>query len=331
MSNRLIAHLAHLEVFTPKLDESLRFYTEVLGLEETERDAQSVYLRAWGEWSHHSLRLTEGPQPGLAHIGWRAESPEDLDVAVARLEERGAGEGWLESSVGHGPAFRYRSPGGQLHELYWEEDRYVPPPGMESPYPNRPQRYVPRGVAPRQIDHVTVMAADPFGDAEWFRDTLGFRFTEYIVADEDSDVALFAMVTNNEKSHDLGLIRDQSPIPGRIHHFAWWVDTRADLLRAADTLLNADVAIEFGPGRHGMGEQDYLYVREPGGLRVEVNTGGYRLYTPDWETKRWVPPQGPTVFYKNLEIPESLFEAFPPAEAVADHETAKHWTPASIP
>ncbi len=331
MSNRLIAHLAHLEVFTPKPDESLRFYTDVLGLEETERDGQSVYLRAWGEWSHHSLKLTEGPQPGLAHIGWRAGSPEDLDVAVARLEERDAGEGWLESSVGHGPAFRCRSPGGQLHELFWEEDRYVPPPGMESPYPNRPQRYVPRGVAPRQIDHVTVMAADPYGDAEWFRDTLGFRFTEYIVVDEESDVTLFAMVTNNEKSHDLGLILDRSPAPGRIHHFAWWVDTRADLLRAADTLLNAGVPIEFGPGRHGMGEQDYLYVREPGGLRVEVNTGGYRLYTPDWETKRWVPSQGPTVFYKNLEIPESLFEAFPPAEAAAEQETAKDWTPASIP
>ncbi len=97
------------------------------------------------------------------------------------------------------------------------------------------------------------------------------------------------MVTNNEKSHDLGLVLDQSPLPGRIHHFAWWVDAREDLLRAADIFLNADIAIEFGPGRHGMGEQDYLYVREPGGLRVEVNTGGYRLCVPDWETKRWVP------------------------------------------
>jgi catechol 2,3-dioxygenase len=331
MSNRLIAHLAHLEVFTPKPDESLRFYTEVLGLEETQRDGQSAYLRAWGEWSHHSLKLTEGPQPGLGHIGWRAASPEDLTIAVARLEEQDAGVGWLKSSLGHGPAFRYRSPGDQLHEIFWEDERYVPPPGMESPYPNRPQRYAPRGVAPRQIDHVTVMASDPIGAAEWFRDTLGYRFTEYIVLDEDPNVALFAMVTNNEKSHDLGLILDQSPISGRIHHFAWWVDSRDELLRAADTLVNADVPIEFGPGRHGMGEQDYLYVREPGGLRVEVVTGGYRLYAPDLETKRWVPSLGPTVFYKNLELPESLLEAFPSAQPAAEHETAKQWMPASTP
>lgn len=330
MANGLIAHLAHLEVFTPAPDASLRFYTDVLGLEETEREGQSAYLRAWGEWSHHSLKLTEAPQPGLGHVGWRARSPEDLDVAVARIEERDAGEGWLEESIGHGLAFRYRSPSGQLHEMFWEEQRYVAPPGMESPYPDRPQRYVPRGIAPRQIDHVTVMSHDPVGDAEWFRDTLGYRFTEYIVLDEEAGVALFAMVSNNEKSHDLGLVLDSSPIPGRIHHFAWWVESREELLRAADILLNADVAIEFGPGRHGMGEQDYLYVREPGGLRVEVVTGGYRLYVPDWETKKWAPSQGPTIFYKNLPVPESLLEAFPPAGLAHELETAMHWTPASM-
>ena len=102
---------------------------------------------------------------------------------------------------------------------------------------------------------------------------------------EESDIVVFAMSTNNEKSHDLGLIFDHSGTKGRVHHFAWWVDSREELLRAADILLNADTAIEFGPGRHGMGEQDYLYFREPGGMRVEINTGGYRLYIPDWETK----------------------------------------------
>lgn len=332
MSKRLIAHLAHLEVLTPKPEESLRFYTEILGLEESEREGQSVYLRAWGEWSHHSLKLTEGPRPELAHIGWRAWSQEDLETAVGRLEQQGVGERWLEEFIGHGRAFRYRSPGGQLHEIYWQEQRYVAPPEMRSPFPDRPQRYVPRGVAPRQIDHVTVMSTDPVREAQWFRDTLGSTFTEYTLLHDDSDLAVFAMVTNNEKSHDLGLILDQSPVPGRIHHFAWWVDSREEVLRAADILLNADIAIEFGPGRHGMGEQDYLYVREPGGLRVEVNTGGYRLYVPDWETKVWVPSQGSNVFYKNIQMPDSMMEAFPPAAPAsdADPEAANPWAAASV-
>ena len=55
------------------------------------------------------------------------------------------------------------------------------------------------------------------------------------------------------------------------------------MLRAADVLMEAGTHIEFGPGRHGMGEQTYLYFREPGGVRLEVNSGGYRIYQPDWE------------------------------------------------
>jgi hypothetical protein len=47
--------------------------------------------------------------------------------------------------------------------------------------------------------------------------------------------------------------------------------------------MEAGTHIEVGPGRHGMGEQTYLYFREPGGIRLEINSGGYRNYQPDWQ------------------------------------------------
>ena len=331
MSHHLFAHLAHVEVLTPDPEASLRWYADVLGLEETEREGQSVFLRGWGEWNHHSLKLTEAAQPGLGHVGWRAWSAEHLDHAVSRLEERGTPGEWQDAETGHGPSYRFEGPGGHAHEVFWETQRYEPPADMVSPYPNRPQRYVPRGIAPRQIDHVTVMTADPVGDAEWYRDVLGFTFTEYTVLD-NADLPVFAMVTNNEKSHDLGLILDQSGTPGRLHHVAWWVDTRDEVLRAADILLNADTAIEYGPGRHGMGEQDYLYVREPGGNRIEVNSGGYRLYEPDWETRKWTPSQGSNTFYKNVPAPDSMMEGTPPAEVqeLLHEDTANPWAAESV-
>ena len=163
---------------------------------------------------------------------------------------------------------------------------------MESPFPNRPQRYVPRGVAARCIDHVTITAANPRGDAEWYRDTLGHRFMEYTVIPDRPDFPVFCMTTVCERSHDLGIVWDPTPVPGRINHFAYFVDSREELLRAADVFLNQDVAIEFGPGRHGMGEQDYLYVRDPSGMRVEINAGGYRNYEPDWEPRPLRAPAG---------------------------------------
>ena len=42
MVNRLISQLAHVEVITPKPEESLRFYRDVLGLEVSGQEGQSV-------------------------------------------------------------------------------------------------------------------------------------------------------------------------------------------------------------------------------------------------------------------------------------------------
>lgn len=329
MSNRLIAHLAHVEVLTPRIEDSLRFFKGLIGLEESTRDGQSVYLRCWGEWSFHSLQLTESADPGLGHIGWRAWSPEHLDKAVSNLTEAGAGEGWRDSSIGHGPAFQYRGPGGHLHEIFWEIESYVPPPELRSSYPDRPQRYVPRGAAPRMVDHITIMTADPLGEAHWHRDHLGSTFTEWTVLDE-ADTPVFAMSSNNEKSHDLGLIMDQSGVQGRLHHVAYWVDSRDELHRACDILLNDEVAIEAGPGRHGMGEQEYLYFKEPGGNRLEIVTGGYRLYVPDWEPKKWKPSQGSQTFYRNVPMPDSMLEGTPAVGLPGDTEKSNPWAATSV-
>ena len=312
MPERLLSQLAHVEITTPTLDRSLRFYTEVLGLQHTATVGRSAYLRGWGDFFHHTLQLTEGAEASLGHVGWRTEGPEQLETAVARLEATGRGEGWFDDSVGHGRAYRYRSPGGHLHEVFWEVERYKAPPEFVSPFPNRPQRYVPRGAALRCIDHVTIAAADPEGDIGWYRDTLGHRYMEYTVIPDRPDFVVFGMTTLCERSHDLAVVWDPSGIPGRVNHISYFVESREELLRVADVLLNADVPIEFGPGKHGMGEQDYLYVREPSGLRVEINAGGYRNYEPDWQTVRYEPQQGSNVFYKNLDMPHSMFESFPP-------------------
>ena len=149
----------------------------------------------------------------------------------------------------------------------------------------------------------------------WYRDALGFRFMATTSLDDDPNTIVFGVVTTNEKSHDLGLAIDLSEITGRMHHLAFWVDAQEDLLRAADFLLESGTPIEFGPGRHGIGEQSYLYFREPGGLRLEINTGGYRNYVPDWEPVQWRTSQGSNTMYRNLGMPDSMMEAFPPASA----------------
>jgi len=104
---------------------------------------------------------------------------------------------------------------------------------------------------------------------------------------------------------------DFSPIPGRIHHLAFWLESNDEMYRAASLLVEAGTPIEYGVGRHGIGEQTYLYFREPGGVRIELNTGGYRNYVPDWQPHVWKGSEGPNSMFRNIPMPESMLEAFP--------------------
>jgi catechol 2,3-dioxygenase len=312
MARCLFSQLAHVELITPKPDESLKFFTQVLGLEETARKGESVYLRGWGCHLHHELVLTAGREPRLGHIGWRAAGPDELNTAVARLEAAGAGSGWHDDTPGHGPAFRFTNPGGHAQEVFWETERFAPPPELAPNYPNRPQRFSPRGVAARYLDHVTVTSQNIMDNFHWYRDTLGFRFMEWTVLDDHPDVPIFGMLTTCERAHDLGMVADFSPIPGRLHHVSFWLDQIGDVIRAADILLESGTRVEYGPGKHGMGEQTFLYFREPGGLRLELNSGGYRNYMPDWQTVKWTPGQGSNDFYLHNTSPPSMMQSFPP-------------------
>src|SRR6202451_500211 len=85
-----LAHLAHMEMLTPKADESLKFFVDVMGMTETARKGDSVYLRGWDDYEHHTLKLTASKTSGMGHMAFRARSPQALERRGGALE--GAGD-----------------------------------------------------------------------------------------------------------------------------------------------------------------------------------------------------------------------------------------------
>ena len=53
-----LAHLGHLELLTPKPDESLKFFVDVMGMTVSGRKGESGYLRGWDDYERYSLKLT---------------------------------------------------------------------------------------------------------------------------------------------------------------------------------------------------------------------------------------------------------------------------------
>jgi len=280
-----LAHIGHAELLTPYADDSLRFFVELFGMEVVQRQGRSVYLRGWGDYQSYSLKLTESDLPGLGHMAIRAWSPEALARRVGVIEEGGLGIGWIDGDYGHGPAYRFTDPDGHLLELYYEADRYQPPPTLRPALKNVPQRFTGRGAAVKRLDHVNVLAREVATNRRFAQQQLGFRLYEQIVNDDGTEAGAWMSLTI--AAHELIYVADHARLRGRLHHLAFFVDTREELLRAADLLLDADVPIEAAPSKHAVAQGMFLYVYEPGGNRVEVTTGTHFIYDPAYETVVW--------------------------------------------
>jgi catechol 2,3-dioxygenase len=256
-----LAHLGHLEILTPKPEESLRFFVDVMGMTESGRQGNSVYLRGWDDYERYSLQLTGSKTSGLGHAAFRARSPEALERRVKALKGSGYERGWHESEFGHGPAYRFHDPDGHLIEIYYETEWYEAPPELRPALKNQAQRFPARGVNVRRIDHFNCLAVDVKANREFFQNYLGY---------------------------DFAYTREAHGVKGRFHHVTYALDSREDVLRAADVFLENGVYIETGPHKHAVQQTFFLYVYEPGGNRVEVANAGARLVlAPDWRPIRW--------------------------------------------
>jgi catechol 2,3 dioxygenase len=280
-----LAHIGHAELLTPFAEDSLSFFVDLFGMEIEARDGQSVYLRGWGDYQRYSLKLTESALPGIGHLAIRAWSPEQLERRVAAIQDAGLGIGWIEGDVGHGPAYRFTDPDGHIMELYYESERYEPPPHLRPALKNVPQRYTGHGAAVKRLDHVNLLAHDVKANREFAQRQLGFRLFEQIINDDSTEIGAWMSLTI--AAHELIYVADHAGVSGRLHHMAFFVDTREEVLRAADLMLDSDVPIEAAPSKHAVAQGMFLYVYEPGGNRVEVTTGTHFIYDPEYEPVVW--------------------------------------------
>jgi catechol 2,3-dioxygenase-like lactoylglutathione lyase family enzyme len=114
--------LTHVHLLVEDLDRSLRFYTQVFGMEEQFRDGPSmVFLRTPGAADSVTLNCRPGDprigRGGIDHMGFRLVDKADLDDAVLQVEAAG---GALVERGEHRPGVPYAyvtDPDGYMIEL----------------------------------------------------------------------------------------------------------------------------------------------------------------------------------------------------------------------
>ncbi len=249
-------HFGHVALQVRDLEASVAHATATLGLRESLRDADSVFLTANDK--HHELQLAGTGTSGLDHVGLEVEHADDLgelrDRLIAHgvpiLSERPEEPGLVE-------ALRCEGPGGVVFEVYI---------GME----RRPLSVdtVLRPFA-RKLGHVNLLSDEKPELERFIVEVLGFR-----VSDRLGDVATWLRCDTDH--HGIALARSKSGT--RLHHHAWELESWSAMGQYADHVARSGQRFIWGPGRHGPGFNHFTYLLDPDGAVVEAYCDLLRIY-----------------------------------------------------
>lgn len=313
-----IVRLSHVELAVTDLPRARAFYVDTLGLQVTEETDDAVWLRGLEERGHHCLVLRRGDKAEADALGFKVFDEQNLDAAAAFFAGNGLPVDWVERPY-QGRTFVTRDPHGIPLEVYARMDRLPP----------IHQRYdLYRGVKPLRIDHFNVFSPN-VDESVAFWNEMGFRVTEY-TEDEETGRLWAAWTHRKGGVHDIAFTNGRGP---RLHHIAFWVPTPLAIIDLLDLMATTGWVghIERGPGRHGISNAFFLYVRDPDGHRIEVYCSDYQTVDPDLEPIRWdlKDPQRQTLW--GAPAPRSWFEEGSLLRGAAVRDAELHATPIVAP
>ncbi|MFM2055737.1 MAG: hypothetical protein RLY71_122 [Pseudomonadota bacterium] len=289
----------HAVVRVLDLEESVNFYTNVMGLKETGRDQSGrVYFKTHAERDHNSFVIRKADRAGMDCFAFKVLNKATLETLNGRLREYGvntervpAGE-MLET----GERVRFQAPTGHIIELYADKTDV----GNGLGYTN-PEVFVQetRGINPIRMDHCLIYGGDIDGNLKLFQDVLDFSLVERVKL-EDGTTDLATWLTCSHKAHDIAMVRHAED--AKLHHVSFLLETWEQVLRAADIMSMNRVSIDIGPTRHGVTQGTTIYFFDPSGNRMETFCGGYQWY-PDMQPTTWTWDEvGAAVFYHDRKL-----------------------------
>lgn len=293
-----IVRIATATLGVTDLEASRRFYVDALGFVVTHEEPGAIWLRGFEEAIHHSLVLREAPQALVQSLGFRVWADSHLEDLAEHFEANGGEVRHIDAGTqrGLGRTLQVQDKLGYPLEFFYDIDAV----------PRLLQRYdLYRGARIMRIDHVNIQFPD-VADAQAEYRKLGFRTTETI-ASADGDTLYAAWLTRKPFIHDVAITAGGGP---RVHHIAFTVHDASSLTHLCDALGGAHLEhhIERGPGRHGVSNAHYLYLRDPDGHRIELYVGDYYTGDPVIHPLRWSVEDDRRRSYWGHDVPLRWYE-----------------------
>lgn len=245
MKSPWIAALRSVALTVPDLARAERFYTETWRLGVAARAPGVLYLRGSGS-DHHLLALHEqAGTPQIRQVTLRARSAAALQAIAA------ASPAALERPIAPardpagGQSLLLRDPQGRRYEVVCGDTLVAP----ELP----PPPDVPMRLAHAVLNSHAVDAAMAF-----LQGALGF-----VLADR---TRIMAFMNCNADHHTIAFGDTDNDA---LNHVAFVMPTLDAVMRGGGRMKDAGHAIEWGPGRHGPGDNAFNYFIDPFGIVIE--------------------------------------------------------------
>jgi catechol 2,3-dioxygenase len=241
----LSARLSHVALGTATLEATRAFYEDHVGLSVVERAAEGTIRMGLGAGAH-VLELTEGS--GLGHFALELASEREIEEVATRLGARGIETTWLAATRDQLRALAFTDPDGHRIHLHGRIDRSGEARGGN-------------GRRPLALHHITLSTEDVPALAEFYVSVLQFRVSDRM---EDR----FMWLRCNREHHTVAIV--EGPSRG-LDHYCYEVEDWNELKYWCDQLAAGDVSVTWGPGRHGPGNNLFIFFDDPDGVRIELS------------------------------------------------------------
>lgn len=243
------------------------FYSDVWGLGLQEEDTDRFWLRGTGP-EHHILKLERSQGNSLGGFTFAVATPQDVDAAARRLERLGIP--LLRTPGRHDDAA-----GGYSMALVDPEGRVIDLAADVHAVVHQDQNGYPS--VPRQLAHVVLNTVDIERATAFYTQVLGMRISDW-------SERQMAFLRCTPKHH---VIAFNQAAWTSVNHVAYELTSIDHFMRGVGNLKVHGIEPQWGPGRHGPGNNTFSYFTDPANLVCEYTSEVEEINEDTWLCRTW--------------------------------------------
>ncbi|MGI9416039.1 MAG: VOC family protein [Hyphomicrobiales bacterium] len=202
------------------------------------------------EGAQRRVLFTRSDDKQVGLIGFAFETAEDLGVFKSRLAANGTPMREAPTPLFGGDAIAVSDPDGNVLAFgvaARDTDAASSPLGA-------------------RLQHVTLRSTDMAPMIAFYRDTLGFFFADQVEDETGDPRACF--FTLDHEHHSLAFFKADSC---RIDHHSYELEDWNQIRDWADHFAARGLQLRWGPGRHGPGNNLFIFIDDPEGNWIELS------------------------------------------------------------